>query len=57
MKSDETQRALWAVKEVAWQLYPKAFWKEGIIPLIESIETEVNTIMRKLGYDPTYIIK
>lgn len=56
-RADTTQRALWAIKEAAWELYGEAFWKLGIAKLVRMIETDVNTTMRNLGYDPTYIIK
>ena len=56
-RSDATQLTLWAVKEAAWRLYEEAFWKPGVPQLVRSIESLVNTAMRELGYDPTYIIK
>lgn len=55
--ADNTQKALWAIKEAAWQLYGEAFWKPGIAKLVNTIETEVNATTRNLGYDPMWIRK
>lgn len=56
-RADSTQLALWAIKEATWELYGIASSKPGIFSLVKTINAEVDTTMRDLGYDPTWIIK
>ena len=56
-RADKTQLALWEIKEAAWQLYGGLGWKPEVYELVKRIEADVNTTMRRLGYDPTYICK
>jgi hypothetical protein len=56
-RADDTQKALWAIKEAAWELYGKAFWKDGVAKLVDRVCADVDETTRTLGYDPTYIIK
>ena len=56
-RADDTQKALWAIKEAAWELYGKAFWKLGIAKLVDRINADVDSTMQNLGYDPTWIRK
>lgn len=56
-RADSTQKALWAIKEAAWELYGTAFWKPGVYELVKKIEADVNATTRDLGYDPTWIRK
>ncbi len=56
-KNDVTKQRLWAIKEAIWELWAEALSQHEIRQLVDRIETDVNTTMRNLGYDPTYIIK
>ncbi len=56
-RADDAKRALWAIKEATWELYGKAFWKQGIAKLVNRINADVDSTMRNLGYDPTWIRK
>ena len=60
-RADSTQLALWAIKEAAWHLYGEV-WRKPVVgklvgELTHKIEGDVNSTMKKLGYDPSFIVK